>query len=88
MNFRREELRKLHPQSTAIELTKIIGEEWTNMTEEKKKPYLAAAEIDRERYHQECISFKKKVYLGNHFAYVQYFINFLLSRKVKRTLWK
>lgn len=70
MNDRRDELRKIHPQSTAIEITKLIGEEWTSMKEEQKKPYLAAAEIDRKRYHQECITFKKKVLALSRFLII------------------
>lgn len=63
MNVRREELRKIYPNGTAIEMTKIIGEEWTHLSDEKKQPYLAAAEIDRERFNQECLSFQKKVWI-------------------------
>ncbi|XP_037038673.1 high mobility group protein 20A [Bradysia coprophila] len=53
MNVRREELKKVKPESTAIELTKIIGEEWNALSDDLKKPYLEAAELDKERYHKE-----------------------------------
>lgn len=49
MNDRRELLRKELPSKTAIEHTKIIGEEWQKMTEDKKAPYMKAAEIDKQR---------------------------------------
>lgn len=49
MNVRREELKKIHPDSTAIELTKIIGEEWNGLSDALKKPFLEAAELDKER---------------------------------------
>lgn len=62
MNVRREELRKLQPMATAIELTKIIGEEWTHMSDEKKQPFLAAAEIDRDRFNREVSEYNRMVY--------------------------
>jgi high mobility group protein 20A len=34
----------------------MVAEEWRKLSEEKKKPYLEAAEIDKERYHRECKS--------------------------------
>lgn len=61
MNVRREELRIIHPNATAIDLTKIIGVEWTKLSDEKKHPFLAAAEIDRERFNHEVSLYKKMV---------------------------
>lgn len=61
MNVRREELRLLLPNATHIERTKVMGEEWSAMPHELKQPYLAAAEIDRERYNEECKSYKQTV---------------------------
>lgn len=61
MNVRREELRLLFPNATHIERTKLMGEEWSAMPLDLKQPYLAAAEIDRERYNEECKSYKQLV---------------------------
>lgn len=50
MNARREQLRSEFPEKTAVEHTKIIGEEWTAMSEQKKMPYLMEAKVDKQRY--------------------------------------
>lgn len=50
MNDRRETLRKEQPQKTAMEHTKLIGEEWNQLSEERKTPYMKAAEVDKKRY--------------------------------------
>ncbi|XP_017490143.1 PREDICTED: high mobility group protein 20A-like, partial [Rhagoletis zephyria] len=60
MNDRRESLRKELPLKTAIEHTKIIGEEWQKMTEDKKAPYMKAAELDKQRYLDELHTFLKE----------------------------
>lgn len=49
MNDRREELRKLSPNMHHLEVTKKIGEEWSNMSEDRKQPYLDAAVEDKIR---------------------------------------
>lgn len=96
MNVRREELKKVKPESTAIEvriisieftislshscvtqlrygnglqvfdftnflplffqLTKIIGEEWNALSDDLKKPFLEAAELDKERYGKQLFA--------------------------------
>ncbi|XP_067637272.1 high mobility group protein 20A [Eurosta solidaginis] len=60
MNDRREILRKEFPTKTAMEHTKMIGEEWQKMTEEKKAPYMKAAEVDKQRYLAELNTFLKE----------------------------
>uniref|UniRef100_W8APW6 High mobility group protein 20A n=1 Tax=Ceratitis capitata TaxID=7213 RepID=W8APW6_CERCA len=60
MNDRRELLRKELPTKTAIEHTKIIGEEWQKMSEDKKAPYMKAAEVDKQRYLAELHTFLKE----------------------------
>lgn len=59
MNVRREQLRMEFPEKTSIEYTKMIGEEWSTMSEEKKSPFLKEAEIDRQRYITELNDFLK-----------------------------
>ncbi|XP_054727085.1 high mobility group protein 20A [Anastrepha obliqua] len=60
MNDRREILRKELPTKTAIEHTKIIGEEWQKLGEDKKAPYKKAAELDKQRYLAELDTFLKE----------------------------
>lgn len=47
MNDRREELRREQPHRTALEHTKIIGEEWHQLPDERKVPYMEAAAKDK-----------------------------------------
>jgi len=47
MNDRREQLRREHPLRTALEHTKMIGEEWHQLTEERRTPYMESAAKDK-----------------------------------------
>ncbi|XP_040156572.1 high mobility group protein 20A [Anopheles arabiensis] len=58
MNEHREGVRQKHPNLTPIEVTKIMAEEWSKLSEERKKPYLEAAEVDKERYNKEISEYK------------------------------
>lgn len=49
MNVRRDELRKEFPDMHHLDVTKKIGEEWTTMEVDKKKPFLDAAKDDKTR---------------------------------------
>ncbi|KAH8271611.1 hypothetical protein KR018_011125 [Drosophila ironensis] len=60
MNDRREELRRERPQCTALEHTKIIGEEWHNLPEERKQPYMEAAAKDKAIYQSQLQLFLKE----------------------------
>ncbi|SPP74403.1 high mobility group protein 20A [Drosophila guanche] len=59
MNDRREELRREQPQRTALEHTKIIGEEWHQLPEERKVPYMEAAAKDKALYQEQMQLFFK-----------------------------
>ncbi|XP_026841352.1 high mobility group protein 20A [Drosophila persimilis] len=59
MNDRREELRREQPQRTALEHTKIIGEEWHLLPEERKVPYMEAAAKDKALYQEQMHLFFK-----------------------------
>lgn len=50
MNVRREELRKSHPNTSAVDMTKMIGEDWNSLKEDDRKPYMEAAKMDKERF--------------------------------------
>ncbi|KAL7736419.1 hypothetical protein ACLKA6_014880 [Drosophila palustris] len=60
MNDRREELRREYPQRTALEHTKMIGEEWHQLTEERRTPYMEAAAKDKALYQEQMHKFLKE----------------------------
>lgn len=60
MNDRREELRREQPQRTALEHTRIIGEEWHQLPEERKLPYIEAAAKDKAIYQEQLQMFLKE----------------------------
>ncbi|KAH8290655.1 hypothetical protein KR054_004778 [Drosophila jambulina] len=60
MNDRREELRREQPHRTALEHTKIIGEEWHQLAEERKAPYMEAAAKDKAVYQEQLQLFLKE----------------------------
>ncbi|KAH8353946.1 hypothetical protein KR067_005464 [Drosophila pandora] len=60
MNDRREELRREQPHRTALEHTKIIGEEWHQLSEDRKMPYMEAAAKDKAIYQEQLQLFLKE----------------------------
>lgn len=60
MNDKRDAFRLKHPSLSAVEITKLIAEEWGTLTDDVKKPFLEAAEVDRERYHREVSEYKQQ----------------------------
>ncbi|XP_053673998.1 high mobility group protein 20A [Anopheles nili] len=58
MNENREGVRQKNPNLTPVEITKIMAEEWSKLPDERKKPYLEAAEADKERYNKEISEYK------------------------------
>lgn len=73
-NERREEMKRLCPEMTVLEVTKKMAEEWNNMVLEKKKPFLDAAEIDKQRYHREM-----KEYLAKKVEQIQIALSYMTS---------
>lgn len=47
---RRSKIRQKQPQSSMIEISKIIGEEWRSLAESDKRPFHDAAAKDHEEY--------------------------------------
>lgn len=45
---------------SAVEVAKITGEEWKNMTEKQKKPYEKIAKKNKEKYTEEMEAYKQK----------------------------
>lgn len=60
-NLYLNEQRKLYKDSTLAfhEITKIIGNKWSSLTLEEKKPYLAKAEEDKKRYREELHKYRQ-----------------------------
>ncbi|XVF10451.1 hypothetical protein REPUB_Repub07fG0184000 [Reevesia pubescens] len=57
-NERRSAL--LAENKNVLEVAKIAGEEWKNMTEEQRRPYEAMAKKKKEKYMQEIEVYKQK----------------------------
>ncbi|BFY98800.1 hypothetical protein BsWGS_01839 [Bradybaena similaris] len=55
---RRKEIKESHPEITFPEVTKILGQEWSNMAAQVKEKYLAAADADKKRYREELKAFR------------------------------
>lgn len=50
---RRNVIKETNPEVPFIEVTKILGSEWSSMTPEEKQKYYDAAEADKKRYMEE-----------------------------------
>lgn len=58
LNSRRENLKNENPNLTFPDITKILAQEWANLSPEEKQPYLDAGVQDRERWLQEMEVYK------------------------------
>lgn len=60
-NLYLNELRKTFKDSSLAfhEITKIIGNKWSSLTLEEKKPYLEKAEEDKKRYREELRQYRQ-----------------------------
>ncbi|CAM9449418.1 unnamed protein product [Discosporangium mesarthrocarpum] len=58
---KRSEVREIHPGLKFTEISKLLGERWTAMGAEEKKPYDELARIDKERYKREMEEYKPPV---------------------------
>ncbi|XP_052240582.1 high mobility group protein 20A-like isoform X1 [Dreissena polymorpha] len=59
LNERRERLRQENPSLTFIELTRMMGSEWSKLPQHEKQKYLDAAEVDKDRYNREMEAYQK-----------------------------
>jgi hypothetical protein len=50
---RREDLKNENPDLNHKEIVSKLGEEWRQLTDEKKRPFLSKAETDQKRYEKE-----------------------------------
>lgn len=60
-NLYLNEQRKLFKDSNLVfhEITKIVGNKWSNLSLEEKRPYLAKAEEDKRRYREELKQYRQ-----------------------------
>lgn len=68
MHDRREEIRVQFPDMHHLDVTKKIGEEWTGLGDEQKKPYLDAAVDDKIRYRMEMKEYNKNLMVSGNFS--------------------
>ncbi|XP_021352282.1 thymocyte selection-associated high mobility group box protein TOX-like [Mizuhopecten yessoensis] len=58
---RRHEIKGSNPEIPFSEVTKILGQEWSNMLAEKKQKYLDEADNDKKRYKEELKTYQSTV---------------------------
>lgn len=59
LNERREKLRLENPNLTFVEITRMLGAEWTKLPQHEKQKYLDDADKDKERYLREMEAYQK-----------------------------
>ena len=59
LNDHRDKLRSEHPDLPFHEITKILGQQWSNLPQEQKQQYLDEAEKDKERYMGELEDYQQ-----------------------------
>lgn len=55
----RPQLRQKHPNLRNIEISRLLGERWQQMSAEEKAPFEEAAKADYERYRSEIRQWKE-----------------------------
>ncbi|XP_046362337.1 high mobility group protein 20A-like isoform X1 [Haliotis rufescens] len=70
---RRQEIKESHPEIMFSDVTKILGQEWSSMSPEKKQKYLTEAEADKQRYITQLKVFQQS----------DTYQNFLKKKKLK-----
>lgn len=58
-NKRRPKLKKEHPDLKVGPLAKLLGQEWSEMSDKEKKPFAEQATKDKERYEFEMDLWRK-----------------------------
>ena len=59
LNDHRDKVRGENPDLPFHEITKILGQQWSNLPQEKKQQYLDEAEKDKERYMGELEDYQQ-----------------------------
>ncbi|KAK6184987.1 hypothetical protein SNE40_007321 [Patella caerulea] len=56
---RRQQIKDINPELPFVEVTKILGQEWSSMSSDKKQKYLEEASADKQRYIEELKVFQQ-----------------------------
>lgn len=59
LNDHRDKVRSEHPELPFHEITKILGQQWSNLPQDQKQQYLDEAERDKERYMGELEDYQQ-----------------------------
>ncbi len=59
LNDHREKIRSENPELPFHEITKILGQQWSNLQQDQKQQYLEEAEKDKERYMSELEDYQQ-----------------------------
>ncbi|CAJ2675602.1 FACT complex subunit SSRP1 [Trifolium pratense] len=54
----RENLKKTNPGISFLDVGRVLGEKWKNLSAEEKEPYEAKAQADKKRYKDELSGYK------------------------------
>ncbi|KAB7508192.1 High mobility group protein 20A [Armadillidium nasatum] len=59
LNERRKFYKETHPNLPFVEVTKLLGAEWSSMTQAQKAVYMTRSEQDKKRYRNELQTFRQ-----------------------------
>ncbi|ESO98342.1 hypothetical protein LOTGIDRAFT_231408 [Lottia gigantea] len=63
---RRQQIKEINPELPFVEVTKILGQEWSSMSTDKKQKYLDEASADKQRYIDELKVFQQSEQYKNY----------------------
>lgn len=55
----REKLKKDNPKMKMVEISKLLGQLWSTLSEKDKKEYVKSSEKDKERYQEDIEKYKQ-----------------------------
>ncbi|CAF0813112.1 unnamed protein product, partial [Didymodactylos carnosus] len=67
--FSRDERQKIkieRPELSTTEIMKVIGERWSNLSDDIKKPYEKLALSEKQRYQEELATYQKETGDGDN----------------------
>ena len=63
---KRPQLKTANPKASVGDNSKQLSNEWKQMTNEEKEPYIKMADRDKERYDQQKVAFSAGLKAGYH----------------------
>lgn len=63
---KRPQLKTANPKATVGDNSKQLSNEWRQMTDKEKEPYIKMADRDKERYDQQKVAFSAGLKAGYH----------------------